>query len=71
MSSIFKKIVELEQKQVPAALVTIIKTQGSVPRDVGTKMIVELNGNIHGTIGGSTVEALAIEEAQNVIQTGH
>lgn len=71
MSSIFQKIVEFEQKQIPAALVTIIKTQGSVPRDVGTKMIVELNGNIHGTIGGSTVEALAIEEAQNVIQTGH
>ena len=40
MSSIFQKIVELEQNHTPAALVTIIKTQGSVPRNIGTKMIV-------------------------------
>lgn len=70
MSSIFQKVVELEQNHTPAALVTIIKTQGSVPRNIGTKMIVRLDGEIYGTIGGSTVEALVIEEAQNVIQTG-
>ena len=70
MSTIFQKIVELEQNHISAALVTIIKTQGSVPRTVGTKMIVQLDGEIHGTIGGSTVEALVIEEAQTVIQTG-
>jgi xanthine dehydrogenase accessory factor len=70
MSSIFQKIVELAQNSTPAALVTIIKTRGSVPRNIGTKMIVQLDGTIHGTIGGSTVEALVIEEAQNVIQTG-
>ena len=70
MSSIFQKIVELEQNHTPAALVTIIKTHGSVPRNIGTKMIVQLDGEIYGTIGGSTVEALVIEEAQNVIQTG-
>jgi xanthine dehydrogenase accessory factor len=71
MTSIFQKIVELQQNQTPAVLVTIIKTQGSVPRNIGTKMIVQLNGEIHGTIGGSNVEALVIEEAQSVIQTGH
>lgn len=70
MPSIFQKIRELEQTHKPAALVTIIKTQGSVPRNIGTKMIVQLDGEIHGTIGGSTVEALVIEEAQNVIHTG-
>ena len=70
MSSLFQKIVEIEQNHIPAALVTIIKTQGSVPRNIGTKMIVQLDGEIYGTIGGSTVEAIVIEEAQNVIQTG-
>jgi xanthine dehydrogenase accessory factor len=70
MPSIFQKIRELEQTHTPAALVTIIKTQGSVPRNIGTKMIVQLDGEIHGTIGGSTVEALVIEEAQNAIHTG-
>jgi xanthine dehydrogenase accessory factor len=71
MLSIFQKIVELQQKQIPGALVTIIKTKGSVPREVGTKMIVQFDGHIHGTIGGSTVEALVIKEAQETIKTGH
>jgi len=67
---IFQKIEELRQKNVLAALVTVIKTGGSVPRDVGAKMIVQFDGQIHGTIGGSSVEALVIKEAQDVIQSG-
>lgn len=68
--SIFQKIEELRQKNVPAALVTIIKTSGSVPREVGVKMIVQFDGRIHGTIGGSSVEALVIKEAQDAIKAG-
>ena len=68
--SVFKKIEELRQKSIPVALVTVIETQGSVPREVGAKMIVQLDGKIHGTIGGSKVEALVIKEAREVITSG-
>lgn len=68
--NIFEKIVELRQKNIPTALVTVIKTSGSVPREVGAKMIVQFDGQIHGTIGGSSVEALVIKEAQEAIQSG-
>lgn len=68
--SLFQTIVELRQKNIPAALVTVIKTSGSAPRDVGAKMIVQFDGQIHGTVGGSSVEALVIQEAQEVIRSG-
>ena len=68
--SVLKKIEELRQKSIPVALVTVIETEGSVPREVGAKMIVQLDGKIHGTIGGSKVEALVIKEAREVIKSG-
>lgn len=46
-----------------AALVTVIDTVGSSPRPVGTKMLVHADGRLDGTIGGGTLEALAIREA--------
>ena len=68
--NIFQKIEELRQKNIPTALVTVIKTSGSVPREVSAKMIVQFDGQIHGTIGGSSVEALVIKEAQEAIKSG-
>jgi len=68
--SIFQKIEELKQKNIPAALVTVIKTSGSVPREVGAKMIVQFDGQIHGTIGGSSVEAFVVKEAVEAIKSG-
>ena len=61
---------ELEKEGVPAALVTVIRTKGSTPREVGAKMIVRLDGRITGTIGGSKVEALIIEDSKEVIKKG-
>lgn len=45
------------------ALVTVVETKGSAPRDAGAKMIVLADGVFHGTIGGGQLEHLAIEDA--------
>jgi len=50
------------------ALVTIIETKGSTPREVGAKMLVNKDGLIAGTIGGGITEARAIEEAQQALK---
>ena len=67
--NIYEKIVELQQKQTPFALVTVLSTKGSVPREAGSKMIVLETGQIFGTIGGSSVEARVIKEAMSAIQS--
>ncbi|MEY8352751.1 XdhC/CoxI family protein [Lachnospiraceae bacterium 54-53] len=46
-----------ESQIMPRALVTIVSRKGSAPRDVGTKMIVMLDGSTVGTIGGGCVES--------------
>ena len=70
MEDIYKKVIELQEQGIPAALVTVIATKGSTPRGVGTKMIVLSDGSIIGTVGGSSVEAMVIEESKSCIQSG-
>lgn len=48
------------------ALVTIIAKNGSAPRLPGSKMVVEQDGSIHGTIGGGRMEYSAQEVAKAV-----
>ena len=52
-----------KEKHEPVALVTVIKCFGSTPCDVGSRMIVTKDKQIHGTIGGGKLEFKAIEEA--------
>ena len=67
---VWNELVKLENEGIPAALVTVIRTQGSTPREAGAKMIVTIDGKISGTIGGSAVEALVIEKAKEAISKG-
>lgn len=54
---------ELNRTGSQFALVTVVDTKGSSPRDAGAKMIVLADGKFHGTIGGGQLEHLAIEDA--------
>ncbi len=53
---IFKKVLELKQKDITLCLATIIETMGSTPREVGAKMILCVDGTIYGSIGGGCGE---------------
>lgn len=48
----------------PVCLATVIQARGSVPREVGAKMIVAPDGHISGTIGGGAGEAKVIRQAR-------
>jgi xanthine dehydrogenase accessory factor len=67
MQDIYAKILELIEHHQPAALVTVIDTQGSTPRETGTKMLVMPDGSIYGTVGGSAIEALVIAESKKCL----
>lgn len=51
-------------------LATVVQSQGSVPREVGAKMIVCADGSIQNTIGGGAGEAKVIRQALQVVATG-
>ena len=50
------------------ALVTVIKTWGSSPRQVGSKMIVNEKSEFAGSISGGCVEYLVIDECLQLIK---
>jgi xanthine dehydrogenase accessory factor len=55
----------------PAALCTIVKTEGAVPRHAGAKMIVFGNGQTKGTVGGGETEKLARDAALESLIDGN
>lgn len=68
VSSLYEKILQIENGSLKAALCTIVATKGSAPRKTGAKMLVYQNGAIAGTIGGGALEKKIIEQALSAIK---
>jgi len=52
-------------------MATVVRRKGSVPREIGAKMLVHRDGKISGTVGGGCGEAEVWRSALNVIDTQH
>jgi len=52
------------------SIVTVLSSQGSVPRQAGAKMVVYPTGQIAGSIGGGCSEAAVIRNALDIIGSG-
>ena len=66
---VFHAVGEALQRGEPAALVTIIRTEGSTPQRVGAKMVVFVDGRTVGTIGGGCYENDAFWKARQALKT--
>ncbi len=67
---LFQQLVQDIERGETVAMATIIRRKGSVPREVGAKMLVLRGGKISGTVGGGCGEAEVWRSALNVIDTG-
>ncbi|WP_416417279.1 XdhC family protein [Paenarthrobacter aromaticivorans] len=52
------------------ALATVVRTEGSAPRVVGTSMVVSDDGALFGSVSGGCVEASVFEAARDVLASG-
>ena len=59
---------DLLTTNTPFVMVTVVDSNGSVPQDVGSKMLVTENGLYFGSVGGGKVEARAITEAADLLK---
>ncbi len=66
---VFRAVGETLERGEAAALVTIIRTQGSTPQRVGAKMLVFPDGRSVGTIGGGCYENDAFWKARRALET--
>ncbi|MCD2182083.1 XdhC family protein [Rhizobium sp. GN54] len=51
------------------AVATVVETWGSAPRPVGSHLVIDADGNFHGSVSGGCVEGAVITEAQDVIDS--
>ena len=71
MREIFQELLNELERGETVAMATIVRRKGSVPREVGAKMLVHRGGRISGTVGGGCGEAEVWRSALNVIDTLH
>jgi xanthine dehydrogenase accessory factor len=68
--SLYRKIAELEAQGEAFAVCTVVETQGSTPRNAGSKMLVLEDGRMIDTIGGGEMEGRVIAAAQAALLDG-
>ena len=69
-NTIYHHLQSFLDQDLTVAMATITEVRGSVPREVGAKMIVHPYGQHVGTVGGGCGEADVIRAALDVIQNG-
>lgn len=70
MHDIYSAILDAQAKGRRAALCTIVRARGSVPRHAGSKLLVYADGQTLGTIGGGQLESRVIDAAKQVAESG-
>jgi xanthine dehydrogenase accessory factor len=68
MREVLEAALEAEARGEPAALVTVVATEGSTPQKAGARMLVHGDGRIVGTIGGGCLEAEMTWRAREAIE---
>ena len=69
MEKIYTRIIDCLETNRLSVLATIIKQEGSAPRGVGTKCLIQEDGRIIGTVGGGQLEATVAEEAMKIFDS--
>jgi xanthine dehydrogenase accessory factor len=70
MENIYQLVAEAEARGERIALATVVRVEGSTPREAGAKMVVYDSGHSVGTVGGGKMEALVIQEARQALCEG-
>ena len=69
MRELFQELIHELERGETVAMATIVRRKGSVPREIGAKMLIHRGGKISGTVGGGCGEAEVWRSALNVIDT--
>jgi len=66
----FEELVRRRRAGESAVLATVVRVQGSTPREIGARMLMLADGTIRGTVGGGLREADVIAAARELLAKG-
>ena len=66
----YRRLIDSIRAEGRAALVSVVATKGSAPREAGAAMVVRASGGFHGTIGGGALEWRALADAAEALKAG-
>ncbi|HEY5328524.1 MAG TPA: XdhC family protein [Acidobacteriaceae bacterium] len=66
-----RRICQLWDRGNPAALVTLVRVEGSSYRRTGARLLIAANGDYAGSISGGCLEAEVIRKAQWLVRNGN
>jgi xanthine dehydrogenase accessory factor len=67
---LFNRLIDALEAEGAGALVSLVKVEGSSPRESGARMVVRPSGAFHGTIGGGALEWQALRAALDALAKG-
>ena len=70
LPELYALLAEMIARGEEGVVATVIRTARSVPRQVGSKMVVRGDGSVTGSVGGGGVEAHVLQEAKLVLADG-
>ncbi|MBC7301436.1 MAG: XdhC family protein [Nocardia sp.] len=71
MHEVLNTVARWQAAGIDCALVTIVRSAGSIPRPVGTVMAVARDGTVVGSISGGCIESDVFHIATEVLDTGN
>ena len=69
MEAFYTRLYETLQSGQPAVLLTVVASQGSMPRGIGSHQAVFADGTTAGTVGGGYQEYLAIQAGRQCLES--
>ncbi len=70
MRTVLPEIKRWQNDGQQVALATVVRTSGSSPRPLGSRMVISSGGSMAGSVSGGCVEGSVFTEAQEVIASG-
>jgi len=67
---VLTKAADWKKSNKNVAIATVVSTWGSSPRPIGSRMAINQDLEVIGSVSGGCIEGEVIIEAQNVINTG-
>ena len=67
LADIYEELARMHRDGVSGVLATVVRADGSTPRNAGAKMIIYGDGRILGSVGGGAIESTVIDEARGMV----